>query len=102
MDTKVADAEHVLKLLRRLSPREQLQVVLRALPELAEALPDTPIASEFWDAMDIDALVERQGVSPVTDFETLLGGWPEDEPLEPFLDELHTSREQNPALVEIE
>ncbi len=90
MDTKVADAEYVLKLLRRLSPREQLQVVLRALPELAEALPDTPIARDFWQATDIDALVATQGISPVTDFETLLGGWPEDESLDPFLDELHT------------
>ena len=102
MSTTIADAERALQALRRLSPRERLQVMMRALPELADALPDAPTSSTFWESTDIEALIAAQSVLPVTDFHALLGGWPEDEPLEPFLDALRTAREQNPACVEIE
>jgi excisionase family DNA binding protein len=40
-------------------------------------------------------LAEEQGVGPVTDFDALLGhGWPEDEPVEDFIEALNEWRSQ--------
>lgn len=101
MNTSITNADRVLQLLRHLPPRERLRVVAQILPELAEALPTVSTVPNFWAAPDLDALITQQGVTPVTDFDTLLGGWPEDESVEPFLTALQTWREQNLAMVDI-
>ncbi len=102
MNTIATNAEHVLELLRRLPPRERLQVLAQVLPELAADLPGQPTIPDFWETTEVAALIAEQQVSPIMDFETLLGGWPQDEPLEPFLAALETWREQNPATENIE
>jgi len=92
-----ADADTVLRPLRLLPPRERLRVVIEALPELEHDLPATPPSPDFWGGADIQALAERQGVQPIADFDTLLGGWPEDEPMDGFLAAVHEWRQEKRA-----
>ncbi len=80
-----ADTDTVLRLLRLLPPRERLRVVAQVLPELERDLPATPPSSHFWQGHDVHTLAEHQGVQPVADFDALLGGWPEDEPVDDFI-----------------
>jgi hypothetical protein len=79
------DTDNVLRLLRMLPPRERLRVLAKALPELEDELPITPTSTAFWQGSDIQILAERQGVQPIGDFDSLLGGWPEDESIDGFL-----------------
>ena len=91
-------AEDVLRSLRQLPPRERLHVVAQVLPELERDLPATPsTAEDFWQGADLRVLAERQGIYPVTDFDTLLGGWPADESTDDFLTALREWRRQNQA-----
>lgn len=90
-----ADTNTVLRLLRLLSPRDQLRVVTEILPELEQDLPDTKRCSSFWNSMDIQSLAEQQNVQPVTDLSALLGGWPDDEPLDDFLAAVREWRQAN-------
>jgi len=47
--------------------------------EGAEFLPHGgPISPDFWESPTLDELAAMQGVGPVADVETLLGGWPGD------------------------
>jgi hypothetical protein len=80
-----ADTATVLRLLRLLPPRERLRVVAQVLPELERDLLATPPSSDFWQGDDMHALAGYQGVQPVADFDALLGGWPEDEPIDDFI-----------------
>ena len=100
MNTVSISADFVLQSLRRLPPRERLRIVSQVLPELEAALPVTPaqplsLSPDFWKPIDLPALVAQQGVMPVTDFEALLGGWPDSESLDPFLMALREWREQS-------
>jgi hypothetical protein len=97
MKTHVAteDTDHVLRLLRMLPPRERLRVVAEVLPELEKDLPATPASPAFWQGPDIEALAEQQGVQPVADFGSLLGGWPEDESIDDFLAALNDWRRES-------
>jgi len=48
--------------------------------EVARSLPSgAPLPTDFWNPPTFEQLAEAQGVKPVTDFESILGGWPEDE-----------------------
>jgi len=98
-----ADADTVLRLLRLLPPRERLRVVAQVLPELEleHDLPITPLSPDFWRGYDVNILAEHQGVQPVTDFDALLGGWPEDEPVDDFVAAVREWRRQNPTEVHI-
>lgn len=96
------DDDTVLRLLRLLPPRERLRVVSHVLPELEHDLPATPPSARFWQAVDIETLAERQGVQAVTDFEGLLGGWPEDETADDFVAAIREWRWQNPAEICLE
>ena len=89
------DTDNVLRLLRMLPPRERLRVVAEVLPELEDDLPATPAAPTFWQGSDIQALAEQQGAQPITDFGSLLGGWPEDEPIDGFLAALNDWRQES-------
>ena len=89
------DTEYVLRLLRMLPPRERLRVLAKALPELEDELPATQASPVFWQGPDIQTLAERQGIQPVADFDGLLGGWPEDEPIDDFLAALSDWRQEN-------
>jgi hypothetical protein len=89
------DTDNVLRLLRMLPPRERLRVVAEVLPELEEQLPATPASPAFWQGSDIQALAERQGVQPITDFDNLMGGWPEDESIDDFLAALSDWRQES-------
>jgi hypothetical protein len=80
-----ADTDTVLRLLRLLPPRERLRVVAQVLPELERDLPVAPPALDFWQGDDVHTLAQHQGVQPVADFDALLGGWPEDEPVDDFI-----------------
>jgi len=80
-----ADTDTVLRLLRLLPPRERLRVVAQVLPELERDLLAIPPSSRFWQSDDVHTLAEHQGVQPVADFDVLLGGWPEDEPVDDFI-----------------
>ena len=91
------DTDNVLRLLRMLPPRERLRVVAEVLPELEEQLPATPASPAFWQGPDIHTLAERQGVQPVADFDSLLGGWPEDESIDDFLAALSDWRQESLA-----
>jgi hypothetical protein len=97
MKTRLAieDTDNVLRLLRMLPPRERLRVVAEVLPELEDDLPATPASPAFWQGLDIQALAEQQGAQPIADFGSLLGGWPEDEPLDDFLVALNDWRQES-------
>jgi hypothetical protein len=53
------------------------------------------MATDFWQATTIQALAELQGVRPVEDFDALLGGWPEDEAIDDFVNSVREWRRQN-------
>ena len=89
------DTDNVLRLLRMLPPRERLRVVAEILPGLEDDLPTTPASPAFWQGSDIEALAEQQGAQPLADFGSLLGGWPEDEPIDDFLAALNDWRQEN-------
>jgi hypothetical protein len=97
--TMTVDTDTVLQLMRLLPPRERLRVVVEVLPELENELPATAEPAGFWQGSDIVALAAEQGVQPVADIGTLLGGWPEDESVEDLLDMLHQWRQENLAEV---
>jgi hypothetical protein len=78
-----------------LPPRERLRVVAEVLPELEDELPDTPASPAFWQGLDIQVLAEQQGAQPVSDFGSLLGGWPEGESLDDFLVALDDWRQES-------
>lgn len=99
MSTFPVTADTVLELLSQLPPRERLRVVVQVLPELERDLPVTAPLSDFWCGADVRMLAERQGVQPVDDFDTLLGGWPEDERIDDFIANLREWRRQNLAKV---
>jgi hypothetical protein len=44
-----------------------------------------PPSSDFWQGDDVHTLAKHQCVQPITDFDALLGGWPEDEPVDDFI-----------------
>jgi len=94
-----ADTATVLRLLRLLPPRERLRVVAQVLPELEGDLPAVLPSSDFWQGDDVHTLAEHQGVQPITEFDALLGGWPEGEPIDDFIAAVRKWRQQNPAEV---
>jgi len=96
-----ADTATVLRLLRLLPPRERLRVVAQVLPELERDLPTTPPSFHFWQGDDVHTLAEHQGVQPITDFDALLGGWPEGEPVDDFIAAVGEWRQQNLAEVHV-
>jgi hypothetical protein len=98
----IASADTVLRLLRQLPPRERLHVVAEVLPELENDLSPVALESDFWQSVNIDALAEQQGVHPAEDFDALLGGWPEDEPIDDFIQTVRALRRQSPAEVNAE
>lgn len=85
----------VLQLLRQLSPRERLRVIVEALSDLAQILPNTSPVSDFWEGIDIRVLAKSQGIQPVSDFDALLGGWPEDESIDDFVSAVRARRRRN-------
>jgi len=47
--------------------------------EAIDLLPQgTPISRSFWESPSLDELAQAQNAMPVTDVESLLGGWPGD------------------------
>lgn len=44
------------------------------------------IKYDFNRHYSLAELRELQGVKPITDPSSLIGGWPEDEPVEPFIE----------------
>jgi hypothetical protein len=101
MTTAAPTAETVLRLLRQLSPREQLRVLARVLPELENDLSPLPASADFWHGSTMEALIEQQGVRPVPDLDALAGGWPEDETVDEFIAAVHQWRRQNPGKVRV-
>ena len=97
MNTHASNADRVLELLRQLPPRDRLRVLAEALPELEQDLPDTTPYADFWEGHDMNALVKQQRIQAVQDFDTLLGGWPDEEPIDDFIAALREWRQQNPA-----
>jgi len=97
VNTFPVTTDTVLQLLRQLPPRERLRVVVHVLPELERDLPAAQPALDFWCGADLGVLAERQGVRPVEDFDALLGGWPEDEPIDEFIVTIREWRRQNLA-----
>jgi hypothetical protein len=93
------DSDTIVRLLRRLPPRERLRVMIQILPELERDLPASPPASDFWQGVELRTLIQQQGVQPIPDFDTLLGGWPEDEPVDDFVVAIRGWRRQNLAQV---
>lgn len=85
-------AESVLRLLRQLPPRDRLHVVNQILPELEQDLPSTHTPRDFWRSADLAALAEEQSVYAVDNFQALLGGWPEEEAIDDFIDSVRVER----------
>ena len=52
---------------------------------MEHALLATSPPSDFWQGDDVHTLAKHQGVQPVADFGVLLGGWPDDEPVDDFI-----------------
>jgi len=60
--------------------------------EAPEGLPKgTPIPFGFWESPSLDEIAARQGVTPTTDLDALLGGWPDDID-DGFEDSIHAIR----------
>ena len=97
VDTFTVSTTEVLQLLRQLPPREKLRVMVETLSDLEHVLPSTASVSDFWEGVDVRALAQSQGVQPVSDFDALLGGWPEDESVDDFILAIRAQRRQNPA-----
>jgi hypothetical protein len=95
MSTLAVTTDTVLRLLRELPPRERLHVVAQVLPELERDLPAISSSPDFWDGADVRTLAERQSVQPIKSFDAMLGGWPDDEPIEDFLQAIREWRRQN-------
>ena len=78
---------------------------MQVLPDLERHLPAAPSPPDFWQGVDVRVLAERQGIRPVDDavaaqpFDALLGGWPENEPVDDFIATVRQWRRQNPAEV---
>lgn len=61
--------------------------------EAAEGLPKgDPIPFGFWESPTLEEIAARQGVTPVTDMDALLGGWPDDVN-DGFEDNIHSIRQ---------
>jgi hypothetical protein len=95
MSLSTTSPETVLRLLRQLPPRDRLRVVNQILPELERDLPALPTSSDFWRSTDLATLAENQGVYAVDNFQTLLGGWPEDENVDDFIASVRAGRQRN-------
>ena len=64
MDTgQTATADTVLDLLRQLPPRDRLKVLVQALPEIEQELPETPRPLRslrgLWKDLDFDITAEE-------------------------------------------
>jgi hypothetical protein len=95
ISTHRATPEKVLSLLRRLTPRERLRVIAQVLPDLEQELPAQRFDSDFWDRLSLTALAKKQQVQPVTDFDTLLDGWPPEESVDDFIIAVRQWRQQD-------
>ncbi len=49
-------------------------------------------AREFHSGRSLEQLAEAQGVPPLTNPKVLVGGWPEDEDVDAFLEDIYSSR----------
>jgi len=47
----------------------------------------------FWAPHSLEELARRQGVEPLQDITALLGGFPEGEDIDDFLDDIYKHRE---------
>lgn len=101
MSTLPVAVDRVLQLLRQLPPRDRLRVVVQVLPDLERDLPATSSVPNFWEDIAVHVLAERQDVRPVDDFDALLGGWPEDEPIDDFIAAFREWRRQSLAEVNV-
>jgi hypothetical protein len=88
-------AESVLRQLRQLPPRDRLRVVNQILPELEQDLPARPAPHDFWHSTDLAVLAEEQNAYAVDNFQALLGGWPEEEAIDDFIDSVRAERRRN-------
>lgn len=95
LTTFPATQEYVLSLLRNLTPRERLHVIVQVLPDLEREWPAQRSDVAFWHRVSLTALAEKQGVQPVKDFNTLLNGWPQDESVDDFITTLRQWRQQD-------
>ncbi len=102
MSTLSAASETVLRLLRQLPPRERLHVVTQILPELERELPPSSLTFDFWHSADIFMLAQQQAVQPINDFNALLGGWPDGESIDDFVEARRTARQHNLVKVDLE
>jgi hypothetical protein len=91
-------AESVLRQLRQLPPRDRLHVVSQILPELERDLPARPASLDFWRSADLATLAEEQSVYAIDNFQALLGGWPEEEAIDDFIDSVRAERQRNLAI----
>jgi hypothetical protein len=49
-------------------------------------------AKDFYSGRSLEQLAEAQGVAPLTNPKVLVGGWPEGENLDEFLEDIYSSR----------
>lgn len=57
--------------------------------------PSDPLsvtAADFFSGKSIEELAKAQGIEPLRKLALLKGGWPDDEPLDEFLDETYRDR----------
>ena len=95
MSLATTSPETVLRLLRQLPPRDRLHVVNQILPELEQDLPSQHAPHDFWRGADLTTLAEEQSVYAVDNFQALLGGWPEDESIDEFINSMRAERQRN-------
>jgi hypothetical protein len=59
----------------------------------AEEVPTILPTSQFWEAKDFDALALEQNIYPIDDWQSLVGGFPEDADFDSFLLAIRSSRD---------
>ncbi|PYP86390.1 MAG: hypothetical protein DMG65_18955 [Candidatus Angelobacter sp. Gp1-AA117] len=79
---------------RGLSLDEMVREILIARHPIDELLMD---AKEFFANKGLSELAKTQGVRPLDNPSVLLGGWPDDENIDEFLE--HTYKERSASLV---
>ena len=60
---------------------------VRATLEVSDG-PQRPTRDEFWQPFSLREIIALHGAQPVEAFETLLGGWPQDEEFDSFPEEI--------------
>ena len=81
---------------QELSPSEQLELIHVISLTLSRNDEEKLSKEDFWKPMTLEQIIQTQQVSPVMDIDELGGDfWPEDEPVDDFIDYIYQQRRED-------